>query len=217
MRGGMKNVDLGEYNIILNNLGGYFIYEHPKTFHHVMVVRTERGENMLAEQVAQWSMPGLAMDEDILVPPGFIREVIKQLGMPPVKPAQPRANRAGQPGDYIQVPDQQRIDWRQFANAIPRFRAQAGAGAGAVENAANQVQPAQEYVRYDVEVPAPAPPGAVEVREVAPPGFRWGRLNEEGDFHFDPDPPQANQAVIQERPMPQGNEDDLAELRALLY
>ena len=76
----MKQFDLKEYTPILE-LTPYTIYEHPKTFHHVMVYGTQRGGVWEREQVAQWNMPGLATDGPVVVPPGFMRGVIKKLGV----------------------------------------------------------------------------------------------------------------------------------------
>ena len=72
-------IDLKGYATVLVG-DAYTIYEHPKTFHYVMTYDTRRGDRTERSIVAQWNMPGLAQDEWVLVPPGFVQMVIKQMG-----------------------------------------------------------------------------------------------------------------------------------------
>lgn len=72
----MKTFDLTTYTRVLE-IGPYRIYEHPKTFHHVMTYNRRLDGDRKEEQVTQWMMPGLSADAPVIVPPGFMQEVIK--------------------------------------------------------------------------------------------------------------------------------------------
>lgn len=101
----MKSFDLKGYNQLCE-IGPYTIFEHPTTFRHVMVYTRYGDKGETAEMVAHWNMPGLASDEAVLVPPGFIQAVIRaQQGVVPA----PRAPRAPQPyrpaAHWAPVPD----------------------------------------------------------------------------------------------------------------
>ena len=150
----MKSFDLKGYNQLCE-IGPYTIFEHPTTFHHVMVYTRYGDKGETAEMVAHWNMPGLASDEAVLVPPGFIQTVIRtQQGVVPAPraPREPAYRRL--PNNWAPAPD-----WFGIVPVVIEE----------VRNQANQAAPPPAPAN---PAPAPAPGAGAEFRFVD----AWGDL-----------------------------------------
>lgn len=173
----MKQFDLKEYRLLVT-VEEYTIYEHPKTFHHVMVYVAKRNGAWQKDQVAQWNMPGLATDGPVVVPPGFVRAVIKKLGVGTTKKMKPRV----EPGDEVMflggggdLVDAIPAPARQQYYVAPQGRNLAWApdparmwGQGQAEG--NPIPRPEPAIRNEAPPqPPPAPPAPPRGNQVIPP------------------------------------------------
>lgn len=83
------------YDVLLK-LPGYMVFQHPQTFHTVVVCHKQYKDKELVEAVFDEVLPGLVSDPEVRIPAGMFREWVKKSKKKTSLAPPPRDNQAQQ-------------------------------------------------------------------------------------------------------------------------